>query len=96
LKVLEQEDDTKHDNWNTESTLKWKKVVVSRHQQFKWQSTGADAALTENPLTEWLAPRILALRPLYWKISCDAYTGFKTRYKGQHGKACFKVRRCEN
>jgi len=30
------------------------------------------------------------------KIRSDAYTGFKTWYEGQHGKACFGVHRCEN
>ena len=43
LKALEHEDDTACDEWNAESTLKLKKVVVSVRQQFKWQSTGADA-----------------------------------------------------
>jgi len=73
-----------------------KEVVVSARQQFKWQSTGTDDALKEKLFTEWLAPRTLALRTMYWEISSDAYTGFKTWYEGQHGKGCFGVHRCEN
>jgi hypothetical protein len=93
--VLEHEHDTECDEWNAESTLKLKEVVVSVRQQFKWQTRGADATLKEKALAEWLKPRNLALQPLYWEISNDAYTGLKTWYEGQHGKACFGVRRCE-
>jgi len=36
--------------------LKLKQVVVSARQQFKWQSTGADATLKENPLRRVARP----------------------------------------
>jgi len=62
FKVLEHEHDTECDEWNAESTLKLKDVVVSVRQQFKWQSIGADATLKEKPFVEWLAPWTLALR----------------------------------
>jgi len=96
FKVLEHEHDTECKECNAENTLKLKEVVVSARQQFKWQSTGADATLEENPFAEWLAPRTRALRPLYWEINSDAHTGFKMRHEGQHSKACFGVRRCES
>jgi len=62
LKVLEHKDDTACDEWNAKSFLKFKEVVVSVRQHFKWQSTGADATLKEKPFADWLAPRTLALR----------------------------------
>jgi len=49
FKVLEHEHDTKCDEWNAESTLKLKDVVVTARQLFKWLSSGADATLKENP-----------------------------------------------
>ena len=72
FKVLEHEHDTECNEWDAECTLKLNEVVVSARQQFKWQSTAADATLKDNPFSEWLAPRTLALRPLYWEISSDA------------------------
>jgi len=78
FKILEHEHDMECDEWNTESTFKLKEVMVSARQQFKCQSTWADATLKANPFAEWLDPRTLALRPLYWDISSDAYTGLKT------------------
>jgi len=51
--------------WNAESTLKLKEVVVSAREQFKWQTTGADDTPKEESFEEWLEPRNLALRPLY-------------------------------
>jgi len=96
IKVLEHKHDTECNEWNADCNLKLKEVVVSARQQFKWQSIGADATLKEKPLAEWLAPRTPALRPLYWEISSDACTGFKTLHECQHGKACLAVRRCRN
>ena len=82
FKILEHEDDTECDEWNADSTLRLKEVVVSARQQFKWQSTGANATLKENTLTAWLALKTFTLRPLYWEISSDAYFGFQTWNKG--------------
>jgi len=78
FKVLEEEHDEECDEWNAESTLKLKEVVVSAREQFKWQTTGADDSLKSKSFEAWLEPRNLALRPLYWEISSEAYTAFKT------------------
>jgi len=69
FKVLEHENDEECDDWNAENTLKLEEVVVSARQQFKWQTTGADATLKGNSFAQWLKPRNLALRPLYWEKS---------------------------
>ena len=45
FKVMEEEHDEECDEWNAESTLKLKEVVVSAREQFKWQTTGADDSL---------------------------------------------------
>jgi len=95
FKVLEEEHDEKCDEWNAESTLKLKEVVVSACEQFKLQTAGADDSLKSKSFEAWLKPRNFALRPLYWKISSDAYTAFKTWYEGHHNTECFGVRRCE-
>ena len=58
IKVLEHEHDTECNEWKAQCNLKLKQVVVSARQQFKWQSTGADATLKEKPLAEWLARRL--------------------------------------
>jgi hypothetical protein len=76
--------------------LKSKEVVAAAHQQFKWQSTAADATLKDKPFAGWLAPKTFAPRLLYWKISSDAYSSFKMSYEGEHKKVCFGVRRYEN
>ena len=39
------------------------------------------------PFAEWLGPRNLALRPLYWEISSDAYIGFKMWRQGMFQSA---------
>jgi len=70
-------------------------VVAEARLQFKWQSslTVTAAALIDKPFAEWLAPRNLALRPLYWEISSDAYSNFKTSCEDERKKECFGVRR---
>jgi len=95
FKVLEEEHEEKCDEWNAESTLKSKEVVVSAREQFKWQTAGADDSIKSKSFAAWLEPRNLALRPLYWEISSDAYSAFKTWYEGHHRMECFGVRRCE-
>ena len=42
FKVLEEEHDEECDEWNAESTLKLKEVVVSAREQFKWQTAGGE------------------------------------------------------
>jgi len=65
FKVLEEEHDEECDEWNAESTLKLKEVVVSAREQFKWQTAGADDSLKSKSFGAWLKPRNLAFRPLY-------------------------------
>ena len=45
------------------------------------------------PLQRWLSSRPLALRPIYWEISSDAYTSFKMGCEKELGKEAFGVRR---
>jgi len=96
FKAVEHEHEVECNEWNAECTLELKEVLAAARQQFKWQFTAADATLKEESFAEWLAPRTLALRPLYWEISSDAYSSFKTSYEGEHKKVCFGVRRYEN
>jgi hypothetical protein len=95
FKALEEEHDEECDEWNAESTLKLKEAVVSAREQFKWQTTGADDSIKSKSFQAWLELRNLVLRPLYWEISSDAYTAFKTWYEGHHNTECFGVRQCE-
>jgi len=92
---MEEEHDEQCDEWNSKSTLKLKEVVVSVREQFKWQTTGADDSFKSKSFEAWLEPRNLALRPLYWEISSEAYTAFKMWYEGHQNTECFGVRRCE-
>jgi len=68
FKALEHEYDIHsiigYDEWNAECNLKLKEIVATACQQFKWQSTAADATLKLKHVEEWLAPRTLALRPM--------------------------------
>jgi len=93
FKVLEDQHDEECNEWNAESTSNLKEVVVSAREQFKWQTAGADDTFRLQSFEEWLEPRNFALGPLYWEISSDAYTAFKTWYEQYHDKACFGVHR---
>jgi len=62
-------------------------------QGFKWQSTREVDALKDKPFKEWLRARPVALRPIYWEISSDAYTRFKTQYETDIGQQIFGVHR---
>jgi len=42
FKELKEEHDKECDEWNAESTLKLKEVVVSAREQSRWQTAGAD------------------------------------------------------
>ena len=77
FKVMDEEHDEECDEWNAESTLKLKEIVVSAREQFKWQTAGADDTFRLKSFEEWLEPRNFALRPLYWEISSEAYTALK-------------------
>jgi len=47
--------------------------------------------LKDGTLKEWLSSRPLALRPIYWEISSDAYTHFKMGYEAGLGKEIFNA-----
>jgi len=64
--------------------------------QFKWQSLPAASTLKDKPFAGWLTPRNITLRPLYWEISSDGYSNFKTSYEVEDKKECFGVLACEN
>jgi len=96
FKALEHEHNIQCYEWNAECTLKLTEVVASARQQLKLQSTAADATLKDKPFAEWFTLRSLAVRPLYWEISSDAYTSFKKWYEGEHDKVYFGVRRYED
>jgi len=91
FKVLGSEHDVECDEWNAECTLKLEEVVAEVRLRFKWQSSPAAAAVEDKPFAEWLAPRTVVLRPLYWEISSDAYSNFKKSYEEEHKKECFGV-----
>ena len=77
--------------FNTFSTEKFKKVVASAKTTFKWQSSKEGEALQDGSFKDWLSSRPLALRPIYWEISSDAYTSFKMGYEAEMEKDIFGV-----
>ena len=52
-----------------------------------------ETARKENSFKDWMLSRPLALRPIYWKISSDAYTYFKMEYESELNTEIFGVRR---
>jgi len=48
---------------------------------FKWQSSKEGQLRQEDSFKDWMFSRPLALRPIYWEISSDAYTYFKMEYE---------------
>jgi len=81
--------------FNTLSTEKLKEVVASAKTTFKRQSSKEGEALQDGPFKDWLFSRPLALRPIYWKVSSDAYTSFKMGYEAEMETEIFGVRRYE-
>jgi len=47
----------------------------------------------EDSFKDWMFSRPLALRPIYWEISSDAYTYFKMEYETELNTEIFGVRR---
>jgi len=72
---------------------KLKEVVPSARTTFNWQSLKEGESLQDGPFRGWLSCRPLALRPIYWEISSDAYTSFKMWCEKELGKEIFGVRR---
>ena len=68
-------------------------MVASAKTTFKWQSSKEGEAFQDGSFKDWLSSRPLALRPIYWEISSDAYTSFKMGYEAESRKEIFVVRR---
>ena len=58
-------------------------VVSSKEGQFR----------REDSFNDWMFTRALALRPIYWEISSDAYTHFKMEYESELNTEIFGMRR---
>ena len=59
-----------------------------------WPESVTESKQKGATFDQWLEPRQIALRPLLWEVSCDAYTCFKSSYEVAHAnKSCFGVRR---
>jgi len=80
--------------WNALCTAKLKEVMQAGRDAFAWQTREDTLAKQKGAnFDQWLKPRQIALRPLLWKVCCDAYTRFKSSYEAAHdGKPCFGVR----
>ena len=81
--------------WISLCTAKLKEVMQAGRDAFAWQ-TWQDTVEAQKGATfdQWLKPRQIALRPLLWEVSCNAYTLFKSSYEAAHAdKPCFTVRR---
>jgi len=63
--------------FNTLNTEKLKEIVVEAKTTFKWQSSKEGQLRKEDSFKDWMFSRPLALRPIYWEISSDAYTYFQ-------------------
>ena len=50
---------------------------VEAKTTFKWQSSKEGQLHREDSFNDWMFSRPLALRPIYWEISSDAYTYFQ-------------------
>jgi len=62
---------------------------------FKWQSSKEGQPLKEDSFKDWMLSRPLALRPVHWEISSDAYTNFKMGYEEEMNTKIFVVRRLQ-
>ena len=77
--------------FNTLSTKKLKEIVLKPKTTFKWQSSKEGHLRREDPFNDWMFTRPLALRPIYWEISSDAYTYFKMDYESELNTEIFIV-----
>ena len=80
--------------FNTLSTkkLNLKEIVLEAKTTFKWQSSKEGQLRREDSFKDWMFSRPLALRPIYWEISSDAYTYFKMEYESDLNTEIFGVR----
>jgi len=77
---------------STRSVRRMKEVVASAKKTFKWQSSKEGQLLKEDSFRDWMFSRPLALRPIYWEVSPDAYANFKMEYKVEINIDIFGVR----
>jgi len=81
--------------WKALCTARLKEVRQAGRDAFAWQTR--EGTLTKqkgSSVDQWVKPRQIALRPLLWEVSCNAYTLFKSSYEAAHAdKPCFTVRR---
>ena len=75
--------------FNTLSTEKLKEAKTT----FKWQSSKEGQIRREDSFKDSMFSRPLALRPIYWEISSDAYTYLKMEYESELNTEIFGVRR---
>jgi len=78
--------------FNTLSTEKLKEIVAAAKTTFKWQSSKEGQVCKEDSFKDWMFSRPLALKPIYWEISSDAYTNFKMEYEMEMNTEIFGVR----
>ena len=78
--------------FDTLSTKKLKEIVLEAKTTFKWQSSKEGQLRREDSFKDWMFSRPLALRPIYWEISSDAYTYFKMEYESELKTEIFGVR----
>jgi len=69
-----------------------KEIVLEAKTTFKWQSSKEGQLRKEDSFKDWMFSRPLALRPIYWEISSDAYTYFKMEYESELNTEIFGVR----
>ena len=58
----------------------------------QWQSSKEGQLRREDSFKDWMFSRPLALKPIYWEISSDAYTNFKMEYEAEMNTEIFGVR----
>jgi len=69
-----------------------KEIVAAAKTTFKWQSSKEGQVCKEDSFKDWMFSRPLALKPIYWEISSDAYTNFKMEYEMEMNTEIFGVR----
>ena len=78
---------------STVQHAQYEEIVLEAKTTFKWQSSKEGQLRREDSFKDWKFSRPLALRPIYWEISSDAYTYFKMEYESELNTEIFSVRR---
>jgi len=79
--------------WNELSTSKLKEVIATARKAYKWQSTKEAKGFENKAFNKWFGSRPVALQPIYWEISSDAYSSWKQEYETLKKVEMFGVRR---